>query len=971
MSINKIPKKLYSRIDVVLNSWGFGDDNTERKKKLVEIEEWFGNFEHLEYEDMLLILENIDVVSQTKINGMVEDLSKELRKIFKEDLSDVKAYPLGNSPGSSGGNFLYSLCKDLGIGESFAPYEHFSNIDLSNVEALVFIDDIIGSGNQATKFFNENLSDLKIDKYYITLFAFEEGLKRVREDAGFTKVIPAKTISDEYKAFSPQSHYFTDPDIKERLKRICMKYGERLYLAHPLGYDDSQSLFVFPHNVPNNTLPIIWAGPESESEPGEIWKPVWKRKKKSGSKQDKKGEKKTKQQSQAKLPDRTKQSADEQGDKNKAGMLQTINITGSTGFTIIQAGNNVNVALPSSETDIANTNNNEKTRKVEKEQPDSATGTDKFTELINEKDNDRKGRSKPNIAEQLESASSSLLTWPSTLGNGIWLERKEVGLIEKRVLSNKASTTLILGKPGAGKSALLAFVAKRLIENGIPVLCIKADMISKSVTDLAGLQEFLQLSYPIYDSLIRCDNGKMPVLIIDQLDALSALVDLHSERLNVLLNLIQDVSDHENVHIISSCRRFEYQFDVRLRAFSGEMVDLALPAWADVEAVLKDSDFTVNTLSGETKEVCSIPLHLKILLELKSKDADVKIPESLYSLLENIWQQRVLAGANVSEKIRLIELVSNKMSADEELWVFRGIADSYMSAFRELKKANILKLDNNEHRIGFAHQTYFDFALARSFASNENLSDFVIERQGGLFVRPILLRTLAYIREASPNIYSRELQKLWKTDGLRTHIRDLLTEYVGSAGSPNEVELSCLLPLLKDEELQYKIILVIAGSPGWFNAIKDTILPKIMCDDHKFAHMSVPILSRALSFAKDDVQNLIKEYWFNDNSYDEYIINALRDLKDWDETFVDIVVIIAKRYESHLVPYLAEFVSQSRPELASRIVRADFDRQWDLALKEELKYKPPTPPPPEASDDEKAIYTLSNDKKKIFKSLLE
>ena len=961
MSINKIPKKLYPRIDVVLNSWGFGDDNTERKKKEVEIDEWFGNFEHSEFENMLLILENIDVVLQPEINSMVDDLSKELRKIFNYDFSDVKAYPLGNSPGSSGGNFLYSLCKDLGLKEDFTPYEHFSKIDLSQVEALVFIDDIIGSGNQATRFAKEHLSVLDVDKYYITLFAFDEGLKKVRADAGFTKVIPAKTISDEFKAFSPKSKYFTDTDdhdIRERLKSICLHYGEKLYPDHPLGYDDSQSLLVFPHNVPNNTLPIIWGGHESESEPSVIWKPVWKRKKKSGPTQGKKGKKKT------------KQLAEKQEENDKAGMQQAINITGSTGITIIQAGNNVNMAPLPSETDTTDANNDEKAMDVEEESQDAFAGTGKLTDVTNEKDDDIKGRSKTDITEQLKSASSSLLTWPSTIGNGIWLDRKEVGLIERRVLSNKASTTLILGKPGAGKSALLAFVAKRLIANRIPVLCIKADMLPKSVTDLDGLQEYLQLSYPIHDSLIKCDNGKTPVLIIDQLDALSALVDLHSERLNVLLNLIQDVSNAENVHIISSCRWFEYQYDVRLKGFSGEMVDLSLPAWSDVEAVLKDADFTINNLSRETKDVCSIPLHLKILLELKSKDADVKIPESLYSLLENIWQQRVLVGANMSKKIKLIELVSNKMSVDEELWVFRGIADSYISAFKELKKANILKLDNNEHRIGFAHQTYFDFALARAFASNENLADFVIEKQGGLFVRPILLRALAYIREASPKTYSRELGKLWKADGLRTHIRDLLIEYIGSTGSPNEVELSCLLPLLQDDELKYKIIFVIAGSPGWFNAITDTILPRIMCDDYEFAHMSVPILSRALSFAKNDVMNLIKEYWFNNNAYDEHIINVLRDLKDWEEKFVDIVVIIARRHKSHLIPDIAEFVLQSRPELASRIVRADFERQWNVALKEELEYEPPTPPSPEASDDEKAIYALSHNKNEGFEHLL-
>ena len=90
-------------------------------------------------------------------------------------------------------------------------------------------------------------------------------------------VIPEKGLSEEHKAFSPESCYFKDPKQRKRLKGICSKYGELLYPDYPLGYNDSQCLFVFPHNVPNNTLPIIWAGPESESKPGVLWKPLWKR----------------------------------------------------------------------------------------------------------------------------------------------------------------------------------------------------------------------------------------------------------------------------------------------------------------------------------------------------------------------------------------------------------------------------------------------------------------------------------------------------------------------------------------------------------------------------------------------------------------------------------------------------------------------------------------------------------------------
>ena len=594
-------------------------------------------------------------------------------------------------------------------------------------------------------------------------------------------------------------------------------------------------------------------------------------------------------------------------------------------------------------------------------QPDSIKEPEKYN----------KETPKKNIIKELAAASRSLLTWPTTIGEGKWLKRKEVSLIEKKISSNEASTTLILGKPGTGKSALLSFIANMLIEKGFPVLGIKADMLPRSVSNLLDLQKYLQLSYPIGESLMRCYENKPPILVIDQLDALSELVDRNSDRLNVLLDLIQSISNTNRVHVISSCRWFEYQHDVRLTTIDAEKIDLTLPSWGDVEIVLKEAGFLVDNFSGETKALCSVPLHLKILLDLKFKDADAKIPSSLQALLENIWQQRVVTGSNVSDKIDIIERLSNKMAEDEELWVARVFADSNRAAFQELQRANILKLNDAGLRIGFVHQTYFDFARARSFASGQKiLSDFVIQRQDGLFVRPILLRTLAYLRDASPKTYSKELAKLWKTGGLRSHIKNLLVEFIGSVENPNEIELSCLLPLFEDDKLKYKTLLSIAGSPGWFNAIKDTILPIIMCEGAEFAHMFIPIFSRALTFAKEDVLRLLKNYWLNDRSYDEPILNLLTHLKDWDQTSVDIVTDITKRHDSQWIPYLAEIVSQNRPDLAPKIVREDFDRRWNLALKEEAEYKPPPPPPPEADETEKEIYELRHNKRDIIEKLL-
>lgn len=266
------------RIDAVLTRWQITPEQ-ERLTKKADILGWLENFKPSEREDMFAILENIEVISYAKIRDWIGNLSKELKKIFKDDFSAVRIFPLGNSPSASGANFLYEFRNELKISPTCFPFEHFTKIDFTGIKALVFVDDIIGSGDQATRFARKSFPTIpqNINKYYVVLLALENGLNKVIKEAGFTQVIPAKALSEEYKAFSPKSCYFKNAKQRERLKKICSKYGELLYKKYPLGYEDSQGLFVFPHNVPNNTLPIIWAGPESESKPGVLWKPLWKR----------------------------------------------------------------------------------------------------------------------------------------------------------------------------------------------------------------------------------------------------------------------------------------------------------------------------------------------------------------------------------------------------------------------------------------------------------------------------------------------------------------------------------------------------------------------------------------------------------------------------------------------------------------------------------------------------------------------
>ena len=80
----------------------------------------------------------------------------------------------------------------------------------------------------------------------------------------------------------------------------------------------------------------------------------------------------------------------------------------------------------------------------------------------------------------LADASTDLLSWEKTLPDGAWIARPEQLAIEERsrLIS---STTVLLGEPGSGKSALLSRMAAHLLAQGEAVFAIKADFLSADV----------------------------------------------------------------------------------------------------------------------------------------------------------------------------------------------------------------------------------------------------------------------------------------------------------------------------------------------------------------------------------------------------------------------------------------------------------------------------------------------------------
>lgn len=273
----RIIERYKTNIESTLDNWAFVPNSPERHDKLSEIKRWLRNFEYSEIEDAVQIMEKIQYYDDNRIRNIIKDLAYKIQSIFGDELNDVLFFPLGQSSASSGSMYLYQYRKDLGLSENNFKQDSFEKY-LDKPLNIVFFDDIIGSGNQACRFFNRYLVNRTAKSYYFSLLGFYAGFESVSH-AGFERTVIGEVLTEEDKAFSENSGIFQGEE-KLRIKQMCEKYGVRLFGKHPLGYDNTQALIVFPHNTPNNTLPIIWASSDNEAWASDIvWHPLWNRKK--------------------------------------------------------------------------------------------------------------------------------------------------------------------------------------------------------------------------------------------------------------------------------------------------------------------------------------------------------------------------------------------------------------------------------------------------------------------------------------------------------------------------------------------------------------------------------------------------------------------------------------------------------------------------------------------------------------------
>lgn len=570
------------------------------------------------------------------------------------------------------------------------------------------------------------------------------------------------------------------------------------------------------------------------------------------------------------------------------------------------------------------------------------------------------------LAKELATASALLLQWPRTLPDGEEIERPEFQRLADRVERETASTTVVLGAPGSGKSALLSAVGHRYVARDWAVLAIKADLVDGNVTNEDELAEYLGLGVRPRLALETLAESKPVLLVIDQLDALASFLDFNTSRLNVLLGLVRSVGGVENIHIILSSRTFEFEHDVRLKSVDADFVRLELPALGRVLEILEGKGVAARDWSEDAQEVIRYPQALAIYLRL---GAGTREPFMTYrQMLSALWDERVVRGAGGSDRVRVATDVAETMAKEEALWVAGARFDADRKSVDELVAAGVLRWSKD--RIGFTHQTVFEHVLARRFAQGKSaLSEFVLERQESLFVRPKLLAGLNYLRDVEESRYHEEVDTLWSSGKLRRHVRILLLDYLGSQDKPTDREETVIGRALNDPGLRWHAFRAVSGSSGWFARLADGFVAPAMLVPGESAERMVGVLIAAWEFARDPVVELIREAWVHDPSCDLNTWGVLSRVWNWSEDALHVACEVVRRTEigGHDVNYVAETLGAGQSEAALRLVHACLQRELSLARAKALELEAAAEEAGE-SESEEAWFTL---RERSLENLLE
>ena len=266
-----LDEEMSLRIDLVVKRLSYSVNH-------MNIINWLSNFKKDEFQRAIRILECLEYVTENELIDHFNERIASLISAFGEQ-RPIIIHAIGDY-GKSGTMVTYYLKKAPNfkkIRNSVKFYkssEEFKykkkNKSIPKGTVLVLLDDFLGSGRSLWKYYKTYIKP-QVEKIPEITNLCSMSVYHLEKAGRFLNgIIPEmKIISTvKFKCFESGKSPFGSVKNIRCHRDLSFYYGQNLFSiagnngefkTHPLGYNNSQALLIFPYNPPNNSLPIIWS----------------------------------------------------------------------------------------------------------------------------------------------------------------------------------------------------------------------------------------------------------------------------------------------------------------------------------------------------------------------------------------------------------------------------------------------------------------------------------------------------------------------------------------------------------------------------------------------------------------------------------------------------------------------------------------------------------------------------------------
>lgn|GEM_PF-1180253 len=380
------------------------------------------------------------------------------------------------------------------------------------------------------------------------------------------------------------------------------------------------------------------------------------------------------------------------------------------------------------------------------------------------------------------------------------------------------------GRAGSGKSTVAAGSISELARRGWHAAALRMDTVNLGTRSARALGRDNDLAESPAILLDGVAEGSPAVLLVDQLDAVSAYSGRLPESFDAVTELLEQARLVPGLKVLLVVRTVDLEQDPRLRHLLSDRtrVTSLMIGELDLEAVrnaLQGAGIDVTPMADTTLQLLRVPLHFAVFSRLSpeaQRSLYRTLPE-LYDRYTSELRQQVERQVGHLNWVGITATLVGHMNEQESLLAPEAVLDRFPRLeVSALVSAGVLVRD--DFRIGFFHETYFDYLFARAFVTGgHDLHDFVADSGQYLFRRAQTRQVLEYLAATDREAFRRTVLRLLTSDRIRAHLRDVVAGVLRQLDAdPDDVR--SLESVMFDGSSIEARLLPLLSTPAWFDA---------------------------------------------------------------------------------------------------------------------------------------------------------